>query len=104
MKPTEAAWCNSPVKPQITEIVGKKIAGVVVKENVNLSPPRQVFLIFDDGSNFEFYASSEMTWRESDPAASTGFGAIAQRLTRSGLNISNRKPSEIDPLRSPLGH
>jgi hypothetical protein len=62
MKPTETAWCSGLCKPEIAEIVGKRIAGVVVKENSNLSPPRQVFLIFDDGTNFEFYANSTVTW------------------------------------------
>ncbi len=36
--------------------------GVVVKENRFLTPPRQVFLIFDDETNFEFYSDSTVTW------------------------------------------
>jgi hypothetical protein len=59
-KPSE--WCSSALKPQIKEIVGKRIMAVVVKENPRLSPPRQVFLIFDDETNFEFYSNSEVTW------------------------------------------
>jgi hypothetical protein len=57
-----ASDCHDPVKQELAEIVGKRIAGVVVKENSRLSPPRQVYLIFDDETNFEFYANSIVTW------------------------------------------
>ncbi len=53
------------MKLEIAEIVGKRIAGVIVKEkkeNVRVSSPRHVFLIFEDGTHFEFYANSEVTW------------------------------------------
>jgi broad specificity phosphatase PhoE len=62
MSAPDASCCHDPMKRELTEIVGKRIAGVVVKESSHLSPPRQVFLIFDDGTNFEFYANSEVTW------------------------------------------
>jgi hypothetical protein len=43
------------VKPSIEEIVGKRIKSVVVSE-VHAYPPRtQVFLVFDDGTAYEFY-------------------------------------------------
>ena len=62
MNSADASCCHDPMKRELAEIVGKRIAGVVVKESSHLSPPRQVFLIFDDGTNFEFYGNSEVTW------------------------------------------
>jgi hypothetical protein len=58
----DATRCISRVKLEIKEIVGKRIVGIVVKENKLAAPPRQVFLIFDDETNFEFYAGCEVTW------------------------------------------
>jgi hypothetical protein len=57
----DASCCHDPMAQELAEIVGKRIAGVVVKESSHLSPPRQVFLNFDDGTNFEFYANP-MPW------------------------------------------
>jgi hypothetical protein len=62
MNSTNDSRCHSRLKPELAEIVGKRITGVVVKENSRVSPPRQVFLIFEDGTNFEFYADCEVTW------------------------------------------
>lgn len=42
------------VKTAILEIVGKKIARVVVKE-ADRSPKSQVFLVFTDGTYYELY-------------------------------------------------
>jgi hypothetical protein len=42
------------MKSGVREIVGKTIAGVVVKESDGL-PRRQVFLLLTDGTYFEFY-------------------------------------------------
>lgn len=42
------------VKSQIQGIIGKKISGVVVAENPR-PPHSQVFLVFDDGTHYEFY-------------------------------------------------
>jgi len=42
------------VKDGLKEIVGKKIAGVVVAESDH-DPSQQVFLVFEDGTTFEFY-------------------------------------------------
>lgn len=53
---------TASLKSEIKEIVGKRIVGVVVKENRFLTPPRQVFLVFEDETNFEFYADSTVTW------------------------------------------
>src|SRR5690242_4019843 len=42
------------MKDGLREIIGKKIATVVVAQN-DRDPRVQVFLVFSDGSNFEFY-------------------------------------------------
>jgi hypothetical protein len=44
------------MRPIAREIIGKKIKGVVVKEGHN--PESQVFLIFSDGTYYEFYSDS----------------------------------------------
>lgn len=41
----------------MASIVGRRIKGVVVKER-RREPHSQVFLIFDDGTYYEFYSSS----------------------------------------------
>jgi hypothetical protein len=46
------------VKSAVREIVGRTIAGVVVKEGDGKGPPSsQVFLLFSDGTFYEFYSS-----------------------------------------------
>ena len=45
------------MKDGVKDIVGKRIAAVVVAES-DRSPRSQVFLIFADGSNFEFYGEN----------------------------------------------
>jgi hypothetical protein len=42
------------MKSQIREILGKKISGVVVKEGED-EPKTQIFLLFSDGTHYEFY-------------------------------------------------
>lgn len=45
------------MKPQADQILGKRIAGVVIKENRNtFQPNSQLFLLFDDGTSYEFYS------------------------------------------------
>lgn len=45
------------VKPEVKQIVGKRISGLVMKAAKNqIHPPRnQLFLLFDDGTYYEFY-------------------------------------------------
>jgi hypothetical protein len=45
------------IKDAIRDIVGKKIVGVVFNENDHPSPTlaKQVFLVFEDGTNYEIY-------------------------------------------------
>ncbi|MGE0594655.1 MAG: hypothetical protein AB7G23_08975 [Vicinamibacterales bacterium] len=45
------------MKDAIRDIVGKSIAGVVVKES-DRPPRRQVFLVFSDGTYYELYSGS----------------------------------------------
>lgn len=46
------------MKTEVTQIIGKTISGVFIKENQKSGHPcSQVFLTFDDGSCYEFYSS-----------------------------------------------
>ena len=50
------------MKGAVKDIVGKKITGVVVREATWRSPPQtQLFLIFSDGTYYEFYSDSNIT-------------------------------------------
>jgi hypothetical protein len=40
----------------LSQLLGKRIAGIVLKESEG-TPRGQLFLIFDDGTHFEFYCS-----------------------------------------------
>lgn len=44
------------MRPGIEQIVGRRISGVVVKGDANVTP-KMVFLLFDDGTAYEFYGS-----------------------------------------------
>jgi len=47
-------------RTEVAQIVGKRISGVIVKGCP--TPPRaQIFLMFDDGTYYEFYSSVEIT-------------------------------------------
>jgi hypothetical protein len=50
--------CVGRVKSEVKQIIGKRISGLVIKEakNHNHSPRHQLFLLFDDGTYYEFYA------------------------------------------------
>ncbi len=45
------------MKDGLAKIVGKRIAGVVVAESPR-GPRQQVFLVFDDGTRFEFWGDA----------------------------------------------
>lgn len=45
------------MKAGMSEIVGKEIVGVVAAKNDDM-PNRQVFLVFSDGTYFEFWGDS----------------------------------------------
>jgi hypothetical protein len=42
------------IKPEVRDIVGKTIVGVLVADNPRV-PGRQVFLVFNDNTYYEFY-------------------------------------------------
>ncbi len=46
------------VKSEVKQIIGKRISGLVMKvaKNHNQPPRHQLFLLFDDGTYYEFYA------------------------------------------------
>ena len=43
------------MKDGLKDIVGKTVSGVVVAANSHNHPHQQVFLVFPDGTYFEFY-------------------------------------------------
>jgi len=47
------------MKDGITEILGKTITGLVVKERAGV-PRSQVFLVFSDNTHFEFYCGNSV--------------------------------------------
>jgi hypothetical protein len=48
------------MKPGIKQVLGKTISGVVIAENDD-RPKMQMFLIFTDGSQLEFYSDDDFT-------------------------------------------
>jgi hypothetical protein len=40
----------------LSQLLGKRITGIVIKESDG-TPKSQLFLLFDDGSHFEFYSA-----------------------------------------------
>lgn len=47
------------MKSEVSHIVGRRIAGVIVKAGSG-SPKSQVFLLFDDGMYYEFYSNDKI--------------------------------------------
>lgn len=45
------------IKPEVKQIVGKRISGLVIKESTSRTRPplHQLFLLFDDGTYYEFF-------------------------------------------------
>lgn len=49
---------DKKMQPYLEETLGKTIQGIIVKECESGSPANQVFLVFEDGTFFEFYSIS----------------------------------------------
>lgn len=64
---------NSEIKPVLSELVGKTIAHIVVKEGE--SPRAHLFLVFTDGTSYEFYSGSSI-----DGSARLDYGGLAHAL------------------------
>jgi hypothetical protein len=63
----------------LADMVGRRVSGVVVKESAK-EPHRQVFLLFDDGTQFELYGSVEATAiKPGDFASVAGYMAGSHR-------------------------
>ena len=45
------------MKDGLREIIGKTITNVIVARNERRDPANQVFLVFDDGTYFEFWGA-----------------------------------------------
>ena len=44
----------------VSEILGKTISSVILRERIKGNPRCQLLIGFEDGSNFEFYCSDDM--------------------------------------------
>jgi hypothetical protein len=100
------------MKDGIAQIVGRRIAGVVVAQSPR-GPRQQVFLVFEDGTRFEFWGENFSCCSGVDRAAGLAdyvemaggeivrmFGAVADRMPMppQGPDTGN----DI-PIRSPWG-
>lgn len=47
------------MKSGVRDIVGRRITGIIVKE-ASKTPRTQLFLVFDDGTYFEFYSTEDI--------------------------------------------
>jgi hypothetical protein len=56
------------VKDGLAKIIGRRIAGVVVARSPR-GPKRQVFLVFEDGTRFEFWGENFSCCSDVDKAA-----------------------------------
>jgi hypothetical protein len=105
-RPELFEWCHRRAKQEIAEIVGKKIVGVVVKENSRSSPPRQVFLIFDDETSFEFYANCELTWTSGVHPGGIqwvrDYGSETYRIRFEHLELNQRPSASMSPFKKLL--
>jgi hypothetical protein len=66
------------MKNGIQDTVGKRISGIVVAENTQ-APRRQVFLIFDDNTYFEFYGNEFSGASGIDPGNAANAAAYATK-------------------------
>jgi hypothetical protein len=48
------------MKSAISQIIGKTISGVLVKESQGGDPTSQAFLVFDDNTYYELYSSRKI--------------------------------------------
>jgi hypothetical protein len=58
---------NNEIAPMLPQLVGKTIADIVLKEGS--SPTGQLFLVFTDGTYYEFYRGSRSDGTTSPMAA-----------------------------------
>ncbi len=71
------------MKPQVSEIVGKHIVGVVTAESDG-TPRTQAFLLFSDGTRFEFHGGQvESPAGELLPASLSGGSGNSANLRES---------------------
>ena len=100
------------MKDGLAKIVGRRIAGVVVAQSPR-GPRQQVFLVFDDGTRFEFWGESFSCCSGVDKAAGLAdyvemaggeivrmYGALANRIPTppEGPNTG-----DVIAIRSPWG-
>ena len=75
------------MKDGIQQIVGKQIAGIVVAESDH-DPSQQVFLVFGDGTTFEFYGKQFNCCGGLDNAAS-----LARYIQSGGARVKKMYPA-----------
>ena len=100
------------MKDGLAEIVGRRVAGVVVAQSPR-GPRQQVFLVFDDGTRFELYGESFTCCAGVDKAAGLAdyvemaggeivrtYGALAYRPP---IPPEGRNAGDVIAIRSPWG-
>ena len=48
------------IKKSLQQLVGKTIKNIVICKNSETEPKGQLFLVFDDGTSFEFWANHDL--------------------------------------------
>ena len=74
-------------KDGVDQVVGKTVTGVVMTENENSSPRSQLFLIFSDGTSYEFWVHSEKMTTASQVDQCDRDEVIRLLRNRPGTNI-----------------
>lgn len=80
------------MKSGLGEIVGRRISSVVVAANSNDMPHHQVFLMFDDGTYFEFWGELFSCGGGVDRGGKDD--AIKYALAHNGTTISAVYPAD----------
>lgn len=81
------------MKPQVSEIVGKHIVGVVTAESDG-TPRTQAFLLFSDGTRFEFHGERFSCCAGLDKAA-----GVLRYIASAGAKVTRR----FGQVESPAG-
>ena len=102
------------MKDGLKEIIGRQIAAVVVASSDKRSPRNQVFLVFSDGSNFEFWGDtfsccgSVNRTRDIERYIASGGGKITAVYTDPAQERLPKQPMSTGPTPAvyhvPAGH
>lgn len=77
------------MKDGLRQIVGKTISSVVVARNEDANPRNQVFLVFSDGTSFEFFGADFSCANGLDRS---GVEEVKDYAERGGAEVINTYP------------